>query len=52
LTRVDHHPPDVTKDLAGHCYLDATMKYYNQVDNYHRQNAAEIMQKWLDKKIG
>jgi len=51
-TWADNLPPNVTKELAGHSSLETTLTYYNQVDNYHRAKAAEIMEKWLDRKIG
>jgi integrase len=51
-TWADHLPLNVTKELAGHSDLATTLKYYNQVDDYHRQKIDEIMQKWLNKKIG
>ncbi|UCE46646.1 MAG: site-specific integrase [Phycisphaerales bacterium] len=51
-TWADHLWPNVTKELAGHSDLATTLKYYNQVDDYHRAKAAEIMEKWLNKKIG
>ena len=51
-TWADYLPPNVTKELAGHSSLETTLKYYNQVDDYHRVKAAEIMEKWLNKKIG
>jgi integrase len=50
-TWADNLPPNVTKELAGHSSLETTLKYYNQVDDYHRAKAAEIMEKWLNKKI-
>jgi len=51
-TWADYLPPNTTKELAGHSDLATTMRYYAKVDNYHRAKAAEIMEKWLDRKIG
>ena len=51
-TWADHLPANVTKELAGHSSLETTLKYYNQVDDYHRVKAAEVMENWLNKKIG
>ncbi|MFC1781062.1 tyrosine-type recombinase/integrase [Planctomycetota bacterium] len=50
-TGADHLPPNTTKEMAGYSSLETTLKYYNQVDDYHRAKAAEIMEKWLNKKI-
>jgi len=51
-TWADYLPPNTTKELAGHSDLATTLRYYSKVDNYHRAKAAEIMEKWLDRKIG
>ena len=43
----------VTWGLAGHSSLETTMRYYNQVDDYHRAKAAQGMDAWLNstKKV-
>jgi integrase len=45
-TWADHLPLNVTQTLAGHSDLKTTMQYYNQVDDYHRKKAADVMDQW------
>jgi integrase len=42
-------PITVTKELAGHSSIETTMKYYYQVDDYHKAKAAQIIDDLLKK---
>lgn len=42
-------PMNVTKELAGHSSIETTMKYYCQVDEYHRAKAAQVTDELLKK---
>jgi hypothetical protein len=39
----------VTRELAGHSSIETPMKYYYQVDEYHRAKAARITAELLKK---
>jgi integrase len=41
-------PINVTKELAGHSSIATTQKYYLQVDEYHRQKAAAVIDNLLE----
>lgn len=45
----DRLPVAVTKELMGHSSVSTTLKFYNQVDQMHRQQAADSIQKMLEQ---